>query len=509
MPTIVTTTAGNYRKDRLDNEAQPIAATLVRTIYIEEDGLIQMGEGTKDVDLDGIAIDEDEIVGQNNGVDQFMLRASDGKAMAGGGAVLIDEDGLTITEQFVAFTYNDGESTPHNLAQIGFGRVVNSLTEDEHGKVYLETYEDTVPTEYLSNYGFETDTTGWTTNWDGGIPTISRSSDYAYAGSYSMKYVWTDTGGSTSWATVKNEITSGFSAGELAIFHGHYRITNVVGMDDHISITIGFYNVSSTLLHEWTSFRPIAVSDGWVFTKSPAIYIPVGTTKITVKMKTGGAAVDDTITLYMDEWHLQEHLGAGIWIGEGLYNRELHISRDLIVANSINARSIQASSEISVMGRISDQQDFVATTTELKYHGDLVAMRGSHPYDDYTGHIFVPITAEHLYDNQGTPELWDFANTVTAATFDFDANGNGNDWPANAKALLVMFGCQWASASNSNTLSIRKEGSSVNEAQIRAVAADTLITEQAMVQCDSSGDFEVVLAGNATNCGMRLLGYYI
>jgi hypothetical protein len=60
-------------------------------------GVIKMGTGTKDDDLDGFQIDADEIVGQENGVDQVSLRASDGRIIAGGGAVVLDADGVHCT----------------------------------------------------------------------------------------------------------------------------------------------------------------------------------------------------------------------------------------------------------------------------------------------------------------------------------------------------------------------------------------------------------------------------
>jgi hypothetical protein len=60
-------------------------------------GVIKMGTGTKDSDLDGFQIDEDELVGQENGVDQVSLRASDGRIVAGGGAVVLDSGGIHAT----------------------------------------------------------------------------------------------------------------------------------------------------------------------------------------------------------------------------------------------------------------------------------------------------------------------------------------------------------------------------------------------------------------------------
>jgi hypothetical protein len=57
-------------------------------------GIIKMGTGTKDSDLDGFQIDATELVGQENGVDQVVLSASDGKITAGAGAVVLDADGI-------------------------------------------------------------------------------------------------------------------------------------------------------------------------------------------------------------------------------------------------------------------------------------------------------------------------------------------------------------------------------------------------------------------------------
>jgi hypothetical protein len=60
-------------------------------------GVIKMGTGTKDTDLDGFQLDATELVGQENGVDQVSLRASDGRIVAGGGAVVLDSGGIHAT----------------------------------------------------------------------------------------------------------------------------------------------------------------------------------------------------------------------------------------------------------------------------------------------------------------------------------------------------------------------------------------------------------------------------
>jgi len=69
--------------------------TLAHAVLIDSGGYFKIGSGTKDVDLDGIQIDDAELVGQENGVDQVRL-GTDGRLMAGGGDVWLDEDGLTL-----------------------------------------------------------------------------------------------------------------------------------------------------------------------------------------------------------------------------------------------------------------------------------------------------------------------------------------------------------------------------------------------------------------------------
>lgn len=60
---------------------------------------LKIGTGEKDIDLTGIQIDDTEIVGQNNGVDQVVIGA-DGKLIAGDGNVRIDENGVSINAPY-------------------------------------------------------------------------------------------------------------------------------------------------------------------------------------------------------------------------------------------------------------------------------------------------------------------------------------------------------------------------------------------------------------------------
>ena len=56
---------------------------------------LKIGSGEKDVDLTGIQIDDTEIVGQADGVDQVVIR-TDGKLSAGKGDVVLDENGISL-----------------------------------------------------------------------------------------------------------------------------------------------------------------------------------------------------------------------------------------------------------------------------------------------------------------------------------------------------------------------------------------------------------------------------
>jgi len=68
---------------------------LAHAVTIDSGGYFKIGSGTKDDDLDGIQIDSTEIVGQDDGDDQFYI-GTDGKIYAGGGDVVIDENGISI-----------------------------------------------------------------------------------------------------------------------------------------------------------------------------------------------------------------------------------------------------------------------------------------------------------------------------------------------------------------------------------------------------------------------------
>jgi hypothetical protein len=103
------------------------------------------------------------IAGLNSDVLQFGLRASDGKAIAGGGAVILDAEGVTLPDSGDAFTL-----TTYNEASDTTSRTHFSLLNDSP---HITTYELSSTTSRISNGDFETgDLTNWTeTDPSGGI----------------------------------------------------------------------------------------------------------------------------------------------------------------------------------------------------------------------------------------------------------------------------------------------------------------------------------------------------
>lgn len=92
-------------------------------------GEIRMYSGTWDADADGFRIVVNEIAGQLNGVDQIIISGTDGKLTAGAGAVVLDEDGVTIEGEELAdplafsdpnalkYVYDDS-GTPRRIGEV-------------------------------------------------------------------------------------------------------------------------------------------------------------------------------------------------------------------------------------------------------------------------------------------------------------------------------------------------------------------------------------------------------
>lgn len=99
--------------------------------------------------------EEWHIAGVNNDKLQFGFRATDGKGVAGGGSIVLDEDGMTLPDSGDAIVFQDAADLVYSfIAQRRFG-----------GTAALDifTVELSTETNQISNGDFETgDLTGWT-----------------------------------------------------------------------------------------------------------------------------------------------------------------------------------------------------------------------------------------------------------------------------------------------------------------------------------------------------------
>jgi len=125
------------------------AAQITGGLTMPAGGYIQVGSGTKDVDLSGFILDSGELVGQVGGVDQIYLSAADGKLYAGAGDVVVDAAGITLTLETDWYTRNyvkwgDLEESQHAYAVAAspgdIGETwtsIASVSDGEGGEGYL------------------------------------------------------------------------------------------------------------------------------------------------------------------------------------------------------------------------------------------------------------------------------------------------------------------------------------------------------------------------------------
>lgn len=93
-------------------------------------------------------------------------------------------------------------------------------------------------------------------------------------------------------------------------------------------------------------------------------------------------------------------------------------------------------------------------------------------------------------------KVWDGVSKAIG-TYSIDTSAAG--LPVGVKACLVYAGAQWAAASNSNTLSVRPTGGTADALGLIALVAGANVRAQGIVPCDSSGDFDAIVAGATSN----------
>lgn len=144
------------------NESAPIqfggaivASTIADAVDIGANGYVKVGSGTPDSDLIGVVIDASGVRGQNSGSDQFLIRATDGKAVAAGGDVTIDAGNGIQLQVGTGITNKYSFSTGAALVGLGDGSIrletsgnVPLVVDDGDNTVRVPAIENDAGREY-------------------------------------------------------------------------------------------------------------------------------------------------------------------------------------------------------------------------------------------------------------------------------------------------------------------------------------------------------------------------
>jgi len=467
--------------------------------------------------------------------DPMLYINGDGQLIAGDDNMVIDSSGITIIDQFTAIQYLDATLSA-TLSRIGFSRFKG--TYENLGEMYLETMGDGTITQHLANYSFESGTTGWSVGGTNGTPTISQSSDYAKAGTYSMKYLWTSTSGGASGSTYY-EITSGFTAGNMVLFSGYYRITNVSNMADTFQTQVLFYNATSDLLDYWASDRRIQVSTDWIYIKSTALVIPSGTTKITVRFNISGDGLGsgETITMYFDELRLESFSGSGIWLGQTVEGTTVVIGEDLKVLDDLAVTGIIRTNTVMIGDSnrwIGDEDGIVSQYGDLMFHnygsggsttdGDIRTPGGiSLGYDIdpgggnlvYTGTLYSrkntvhhAVYAYHPFIDRSSNTSWDGDSKSSTSGTNIDVTtGWSENCPDGVRAVNLRVRIDGGAAGDYIVIG---NTSDVNHLYARQDASGYHGTAHGIVSVNSDDYIRVYIsASSSVNVYIWVLGYFV
>lgn len=122
--------------------------------------------------------------------------------------------------------------------------------------------------------------------------------------------------------------------------------------------------------------------------------------------------------------------------------------------------------------------------------------------------LYVPIEPLNVLDS--TSSNWGTGVARNVGTYTFRPEDNSYAWPADAIALHMFMYSQWATASNSSILSLRRSSGGSNEAQVRALVASVGYGTNANIALGGSGYFYANIANaNSMSSVLRVLGYYI
>lgn len=410
---------------------------------------------------------------------------TDGTIAAGQGMIRLTRLGEII--------YRSGIAVDAQISSISKG----GLYFVERGTAYNETITSyswvlatsAVSSELISNTGWETNTSNWTMTAQSeedaeyGRETTSTAPEGSYVGYINLSH-----GDIVDWdhAEIYSNTWSA-SSGDRFVVSFWFRTSYAFQL---------YAKYKSSVWVEWETagtstdrvYLEVGNTGEWRFFYTITDSAPASTTGGTLHIRVDLATTDSIIRVQLDKVSVKKLDNyAGIEFNNYDSSSTIY-GNTLISSGSLTVGYTTPSS----------------TEGDILYTGDLLARRGS---TNYNGYIYVPVTPTNMIDSSNN--TWDFSYSASTGTYTF-LNDSYNSWPSQAKALVVLFGGMWASASNSSTMSVRESGGSVNSAQIRAGSADIFQMQQAIIPCDSDGDIEIIVAGaTSTASGCRLIGYFI
>lgn len=172
---------------------------------------VRPGEGYSGIRMEYPAFEmngeEWNLAGVEDDTLQFGVRASDGKAIAGAGAIILDEHGLLIPEAGDAFQFR---SAQHN--QYAYISIRPNPIQTAYSDLELATFKVQSESSYISNGDFETgDFTNWTETDPGGHISV-ESVDGNYVAQFDNSTFSTDYIQQSLSATASNGVAVTFRA---------------------------------------------------------------------------------------------------------------------------------------------------------------------------------------------------------------------------------------------------------------------------------------------------------
>lgn len=402
--------------------------------------------------------DRYSIVGINNDVLQFGLSNTDGKMYAGGGAVVLSDNGLVIQSNGSLDDYNSIQykyrATPETLTTINMSRIIAEYRTSEattFNALWIETYKaETDPWDKTAIYLVSTDylndqVARINIDSDSGI-TMSANESQIQAlmdGSVVLRPGGTNEISLNGRSNFIDQTTSGLAAERLL---AQFQSSTM-------DYATGTYTELNYVRFDAPTIQAAAAS---TVTRSSTVHIH-GSPALYNFTATRSYGLD---------------VEGGVWVQDGGLN--LH--------NGISAGD-----------------------GSMSYSGDLLAYRNS---TNYTGYIFVPL------DTPLTSTSWDgdsYSSVGTSTQIDLSAVFGA---PAGIKAVAIKVEINDSASFPTAGLyfGIGPSATNWNHCVPQALGADVRTSLTGIVPCDANGDIWYrISASGASTMDVRLMivGYFI